>query len=104
MVAHSRVEPTTEKDGIEVTLVEIDDAAFSFCEGLTEITFPESLVRIGPSAFSYCTKLKSVEFPASLKSIGGWAFSGCKKVKSFVFHGESMQNVKMSGPYWIFIG
>ena len=41
----------------------IGDYAFYNCEGLTEITIPNSVTRIGNQAFEYCSNLKAAWYP-----------------------------------------
>ena len=54
----------------------VADYAFSSCDGLTKVTFPNSLESIDNYAF-FCTGLKSVIIPESLENIGGSAFALC---------------------------
>ena len=49
---------------------EIPLGAFVGCDGLTEVTIPETVVNIGNFAFRSCSNLKSVNIPASVTSIG----------------------------------
>ena len=41
-------------------ITNINDDAFSYCEGLTSVTIPESVTSIGRYAFSYCAYLTDV--------------------------------------------
>ena len=58
----------------------IAGGAFGGCEGLTEISIPDSVISIGDSAFSDCTGLSGISIPESVKMIGSGAFSGCKEL------------------------
>lgn len=58
-------------------LTAINDAVFSGCLSLKELTIPEGVTRIGDSAFSNCISLKSVEIPESVLWIDVEAFSLC---------------------------
>ena len=58
----------------------INDAAFSYCSGLTNITIPDSLTSIGAWAFNYCTGLTSITIPAGVTSIGAEAFHECRNL------------------------
>ena len=54
--------------------------AFSYCSGLTNITFSSTLTSIGPAAFRSCGGLTSVTIPGSVASIGNQAFDGCSRL------------------------
>lgn len=58
-------------------IVSITSEAFSYCKGLTDITFPATLSVIGSNAFYGCTGLTSIELPNSVTSIDRYAFYGC---------------------------
>ena len=62
-------------------LKEIGDSAFRNV-GLESLVLPSSLERIGESAFTDCQKLKSVNFPEGLKEIrrGAFAYTGLESV------------------------
>ena len=80
----------------EVTFAEgsqletIGDAAFSGCEKLPSITFPNSVTAIGNYAFYKCTWLTSIKIPASVTSIGCYAFHSCSGLQMITF-GEKSQ-------------
>ncbi len=59
--------------------------AFSFCEVLKSVSFPEGIKSIGKSAFSYCENLYNVTIPESVTYIGAEAFKNCTGLKSAVF-------------------
>ena len=54
--------------------------AFSYCSGLTNITFGSSVTRIGAAAFRGCSSLTGMSIPKSVVSIGNQAFDGCSKL------------------------
>ena len=55
--------------------------AFSYCAGLTNVTFGSSVVSVGAAAFRGCSGLTSVTIPSSVANIGNQAFDGCSKIK-----------------------
>ena len=55
----------------------IGNRAFSYCDGLTSVTIPNSVTSIGNEAFAYCSGLTSVTIPNSVTSIGSQAFYKC---------------------------
>ena len=63
---------------------EINAYAFSHCEGLTFITFPDNLLTIGENAFESCSSLKSLNIPNSVTTIGDFAFRNCISIKSLI--------------------
>lgn len=63
----------------------IQDMAFDYCIGLTEIVFFDQLKVIGRRAFSYCNKLGEVFCPDNLVYIDESAFDGCDTNKIW-FH------------------
>lgn len=56
--------------------------AFFGCEGLSNITIPESVKGIGRSAFSGCRGLLSVKIPSNAICIGDGAFTNCSSLNS----------------------
>ena len=59
------------------TVTIIDQWAFSYCSGLTEITIPNSVLYIVGAAFYGCTALTEITIPNSVFYIGEHAFYGC---------------------------
>ncbi|MBN2108450.1 MAG: leucine-rich repeat domain-containing protein [Deltaproteobacteria bacterium] len=52
-------------------------SAFLGCDGLTNVTIPNSVTGIGDYAFNGCTGLTSVSIPGSVTSIGKQVFQNC---------------------------
>ena len=48
----------------------IGENAFSYCEGLTEITIPGNVAEIGNAAFSFCKDLRAVHIEEGVEQIG----------------------------------
>ena len=58
----------------------IDSEAFSGCENLASITFPEGLYSIYPQAFNGCTSLEELNLPSSCNRLGDYAFKDCSSL------------------------
>ena len=71
-----------EKVTIEASITRIPDSAFSNCDSLKDIIFPNTIQEIGIQAFYNCTGLTSVCIPDSVEKIGMLAFSNCENLKS----------------------
>lgn len=53
----------------------IGTGAFSDCESLNNVSFPQNLTTIGDSAFKGCRNLTSISLPDGLETIGSSAFA-----------------------------
>ena len=62
---------------IENGTLEVADYAFSGCDGLENITIPDSVVRIGQYALHDCKSLTGIHIPDSVADIGVCALEGC---------------------------
>ena len=72
-------------------LTSIENWAFSYCSGLTEVTFSNSVTSIGEYAFYGCSGLTEVTIPNSVTSIKGFAFANCYGLTSIsVENGNSV--------------
>ena len=63
------------------SVITIGEAAFNFCNNLTQVSIPNSVTTIGNSAFRACSSLTQVTIPSSVTSIGSFAFSYCSGLK-----------------------
>lgn len=65
---------------LPASMVEI--GGFNGCQGLRQVTMPESVRIIGPHAFEDCVALSDITIPNSIKIIGENAFRGCTAIQS----------------------
>lgn len=68
----------------EGNVTSVSDAAFAFCDDLTEITIPATVKTIGMNAFSFCTNLEKVELNDGLEKIDERAFMQCRNLGGLV--------------------
>lgn len=61
---------------------QIPDCAFSNCESLVSVSFPQTLETIGSEAFSSCTSLQEISLPSNITEIGEYAFRSCVNLAS----------------------
>lgn len=54
--------------------------AFECCEGLTDISIPDTVTKIGDYAFRGCKSLESAVIPYGVTTIGSGAFYGCERL------------------------
>ena len=73
-VSHSCIESIAIPSSIET----IGDSAFSYCENLKTVTYPQTAnIKEYGCTFICCPSLREVHFPNNLKEIVGMAFSSC---------------------------
>ena len=68
------------------SVTSIEDSAFMYCSGLTNIIIPNSVTNIGMYAFSGCYGLINLIVPDSVVNIGKYAFGGILNVE---YHGTA---------------
>ncbi len=66
--------------------------AFEGCSGLRSLMIPDSVTDIGEWAFRYCYGLTSLTIPDSVTSIGARAFQSCTQLRSLTL-GNSVTNI-----------
>jgi hypothetical protein len=76
------------------TVTAISDYAFSGCNLLTSVLFPDGLTTIVWYAFNNCTTLKSLKIPASVTNIHSNAFFNCSGLRSI--SAQSMVPIDLS--------
>jgi hypothetical protein len=72
------------------TITGIGEGAFTDCESLQSVTFPEngSITEVGSYAFAQCTALTSVTLPDSLTEIPVGMFAYCTALENVTFGSE----------------
>ena len=63
------------------SILNIGERAFLDCISLSSITIPDNVTNIGAYAFYNCTALTSITIGASVSEIGNYAFNGCSSLK-----------------------
>ena len=81
-------------DGLEnITIpdsvISIGEYAFQKCTGLTEIVIPDSVVYLGDYALSLCTGLTKVVLPTGLNKVSNSLLWGCASLTSIVIPGAT---------------
>lgn len=69
-------------DGVEYTVVGLEDKCFYKRTNLTSITLPSTITTMGFSCFEDCKKLTSITLPSSLTTLGARCFYGCSSLTS----------------------
>ena len=62
----------------------VAEGAFSHCNDLKSIEFPNTLIDIEPFAFEECIRLINIEIPGTVTSIGNHAFSLCSRLTNVI--------------------
>lgn len=74
----------------------VDNYAFMFCSGLSELSLPDTVSYIGRYAFYGCSQLDRLDIPEAVEYIGENAFFGTKNIKVF-FKSESLPEYIQEG-------
>lgn len=80
--------PYLVPNGVEV----IGEYAFSFTEGITQVTLSPSVTTIEDNAFYNCSSLSYVDIPRSVMSIGESAFESCPLLTRITVSPECVVN------------
>lgn len=75
-------EKVKDNNGVEYSVIALEDSCFENCNGLTSIDIPSSVTSLGDHCFEDCSGLKSIEITSSITSLSGWCFSGCSGLTS----------------------
>lgn len=73
-------------------IINVGEAAFADCIGLTSISIPENVRSIGDWCFYGCNSLVSLLIPNGVKSIGYASFANCSGLKSVIIP-SSVKNI-----------
>ena len=69
-------------NGMEYSVIAIEEMCFYECSGLASIIIPPSVISIGNYCFADCNSLTSITIPSSVTSIGQYCFYGCSGLTS----------------------
>ena len=69
-------------NGMEYSVIAIEEMCFYECSGLASIIIPPSVISIGNYCFADCNSLTSITIPSSVTSIGQYCFARCSKLSS----------------------
>ena len=75
-------EKVKDNNGVEYSVIALEDSCFENCNGLTSIDIPSSVTSLGDHCFEDCSSLTSIKIPSSVTSLGEYCFSGCSSLTS----------------------
>ena len=70
-------EKVKDNNGVEYSVIALEDSCFENCNGLTSIDIPSSVTSLGDHCFYNCNGLTSIDIPSSVTSLGDHCFGGC---------------------------
>ena len=100
----AKCEPSAKGDIVipevlgNVTVTEVNDAAFQGCIYVESITLPDTVTSIGKEAFGDCRSLTSIKLPENLEEIGPTAFAGCTSIRNIEIP-ENVTNIGQAA-FW----
>lgn len=80
-------EKVKDNNGVEYSVIALEDSCFENCNGLTSIDIPSSVTSLGDHCFSSCSSLTSIIIPSSVTSLGENCFMCSFNLKSIYFKG-----------------
>ena len=80
-------EKVKDNNGVEYSVIALEDSCFENCNGLTSIDIPSSVTSLGDHCFEYCSSLTSIIIPSSVTSLGENCFMCSFNLKSIYFKG-----------------
>ena len=78
-------------DGINYSVVAIDNAAFAYCTNLTSVIIPNSVNDIGYEAFAN-SSITNINIPDNVESIGHRAFEECQALTTITI-GKGLKKI-----------
>ena len=75
-------EKVKDNNGVEYSVIALEDSCFENCNGLTSIDIPSSVTSLGDHCFRFCSGLTFIEIPDSITSVEEYCFSNCKGLTS----------------------
>ena len=79
-------EKVKDNNGVEYSVIALEDSCFENCNGLTSIDIPSSVTSLGDHCFC-CSSLTSIIIPSSVTSLGENCFMCSFNLKSIYFKG-----------------
>ncbi len=80
-------EKVKDNNGVEYSVIALEDSCFENCNGLTSIDIPSSVTSLGDHCFTGCSSLTSIIIPSSVTSLGENCFMCSFNLKSIYFKG-----------------
>lgn len=80
-------EKVKDNNGVEYSVIALEDSCFENCNGLTSIDIPSSVTSLGNHCFYNCSSLTSIIIPSSVTSLGENCFMCSFNLKSIYFKG-----------------
>ena len=77
-------EKVKDNNGVEYSVIALEDSCFENCNGLTSIDIPSSVTSLGDHCFPLCSSLTSIKISSSVTSLGEYCFSGCSSLTSII--------------------
>lgn len=77
-------EKVKDNNGVEYSVIALEDSCFENCNGLTSIDIPSSVTSLGDHCFYNCSGLTFIEIPDSITSVEEYCFSGCSSLTSII--------------------
>lgn len=75
-------EKVKDNNGVEYSVIALEDSCFENCNGLTSIDIPSSVTSLGDHCFADCSGLTSIEIPSFVSSLGRMCFEDCSSLTS----------------------